>query len=439
MAIGIVSVLPGMFPATISVAPNSPRARAKESIVPASTPGQASGSAISRNTRHSDAPNVRAACSNAGSTCSRAAREVRYISGKATTAAAITVAGQEKTMLAPNWSSNLPNGTLRPKSNKRRKPTTGGGKTRGRRKIPSIKAIAGPVYRSRQAAAARPTTNVIAVAVKLVASDIQSGDRSIGRIVAGSDLSGWIIRVVEPVSLENLECVRRLQELEERARGGLILRILQHGSRIHNWIVRTGRSSKNGPDFRRGLRIGAINQPRIRVARCDIGEDLTNILGVNGLFLNGVPQVELLQRLLRVHASRNRGGFTQRDSLDTRLSQILKRVNIVGGRRRNQDQIVRYNVVPRISDNQACRLKGIHLLLSRREKYVYRRTLLDLMLQCSRATVVERNLRAGVVTLVLTPQLVQRVFQADGGRHRDRRRLRRGRLLRFGAANSQDQ
>ena len=48
---------------------------------------------------------IRAASSSVGFTCSKAPRAVRYISGKATAVAAITVAGQEKTMVMPICSS----------------------------------------------------------------------------------------------------------------------------------------------------------------------------------------------------------------------------------------------------------------------------------------------------------------------------------------------
>src|ERR1700678_3881719 len=176
---GIVSVFPGMFPAIIRVAPNSPSARAKERIVPARIPGQARGSGISRNTRHSDAPSVRAACVKFGSTCSSAARAVRYISGNATTAAASTVAGQEKTIVPPKANRSLPSGPLRPKSRSRKKPTTVGGNIRGIRKSPSTSAAPPPVRLSRHAAAASPMTKVKTVAVALVAIEIHRGDQSI--------------------------------------------------------------------------------------------------------------------------------------------------------------------------------------------------------------------------------------------------------------------
>jgi hypothetical protein len=64
MAKGIVCVLPGMLPATISVAPNSPRARAKESTIPETIPGQARGRVIVKKTRGSVAPSVLAASSS---------------------------------------------------------------------------------------------------------------------------------------------------------------------------------------------------------------------------------------------------------------------------------------------------------------------------------------------------------------------------------------
>ena len=44
MASGIVRVWPSMLPATMIVAPNSPRLRAKASIQPAISPRPASGS-----------------------------------------------------------------------------------------------------------------------------------------------------------------------------------------------------------------------------------------------------------------------------------------------------------------------------------------------------------------------------------------------------------
>ena len=74
MARAKVWVLPGILPATIRVAPNSPMPRAKASMSPAKMPFQASGRETVSRTRSSEAPKVRAAFSRCGSTCSRAAR-----------------------------------------------------------------------------------------------------------------------------------------------------------------------------------------------------------------------------------------------------------------------------------------------------------------------------------------------------------------------------
>src|SRR6202041_967591 len=101
--------------------------------------------------------------------------------GNETTVAAITVAGQEKTTLAPNCSNNVPSGPLRPKSSSRRNPTTVGGSTSGSRKIPSTRAAPAPARFWLQAAAANPATSVTSVATRLVATEINRGDQSIAR------------------------------------------------------------------------------------------------------------------------------------------------------------------------------------------------------------------------------------------------------------------
>ena len=67
MARGIVCVLPGMLPATMMVAPNSPRARENDKTMPDSKPCQAIGKLTVQNTRHSFAPSVRAASSSLAS------------------------------------------------------------------------------------------------------------------------------------------------------------------------------------------------------------------------------------------------------------------------------------------------------------------------------------------------------------------------------------
>src|SRR3990167_2036608 len=119
-AIDSVCVLPGMLPATISVAPNSPSARAKPSSTPARMPRQASGSVTRQNTPASEMPSTRAASCNCGSTASKAARAGLNTSGNATTVAAITAPVSVKMSWMPNVScSQPPSQPLRPSSTSR--------------------------------------------------------------------------------------------------------------------------------------------------------------------------------------------------------------------------------------------------------------------------------------------------------------------------------
>ena len=178
IAMGIVWVRPGMLPASMSVAPNSPSARAKARTVPASTPGAAIGNSTLRKTRPSEAPNVRAASRSLGFTCSKAPSAVRYISGKATTVAAITVAGQEKTMVMPISDSARPMKLCRPKTSNRKKPTTVGGRTSGSVSRPSIQTRKRPSMPNICLAAYSPRKKVAMVAAQVVASEMNSGDMS---------------------------------------------------------------------------------------------------------------------------------------------------------------------------------------------------------------------------------------------------------------------
>ena len=52
----MVWVFPGILPANIKVAPNSPRERAKERMIPAIIPGQARGTVTRQKICHSGAP-----------------------------------------------------------------------------------------------------------------------------------------------------------------------------------------------------------------------------------------------------------------------------------------------------------------------------------------------------------------------------------------------
>src|SRR5450830_382969 len=115
-----VCVLPGMLPATIRVAPNSPSARTKPSSTPARIPRQASGKVTRKKMPISEMPSTRAACSSSPSTASKAARAGLKTSGKATTVEAITAPCQVKIRLMPKCScSQMPRVPRRPSSTSR--------------------------------------------------------------------------------------------------------------------------------------------------------------------------------------------------------------------------------------------------------------------------------------------------------------------------------
>ena len=116
MAAEMVCVSPGMLETKVMVAPNSPSALAKQSTMPAMTPGIASGNVTVRNTQKRSAPSVAAASSSLRSMASIASRIGRTSSGNPITPqeSAAPVQRNENTM--PKWSArNAPIGPRRPK------------------------------------------------------------------------------------------------------------------------------------------------------------------------------------------------------------------------------------------------------------------------------------------------------------------------------------
>ena len=142
---GIVSVLPGIAPASMIVAPNSPKARAKLNKLPAIKPGRAKGSRIRQKIVHSEAPKVRPQASKFLSIWLKEASAVLYIKGNETTIAAITTAYQVKTIRIFALAKMLPITPFLPRANNNKKPTTVGGKTKGAVKTASIIALPLPL------------------------------------------------------------------------------------------------------------------------------------------------------------------------------------------------------------------------------------------------------------------------------------------------------
>ena len=100
-----------MFPASMAVAPNSPKPRANASTPPLIIPGKALGINTFKKMFHSLIPKVLAAYTKSVSTCSKAPLEFRYMSGNEMTTAAITVALKLNAMRTPNtFIKNLPMG-----------------------------------------------------------------------------------------------------------------------------------------------------------------------------------------------------------------------------------------------------------------------------------------------------------------------------------------
>lgn len=142
IAIGIVWVFPGIFPHTISVAPNSPRALANERINPPKRPGNARGSVIEKNVFILDAPRFIAVFSYNGSIDKNADLAFWYISGIETITLAITPAIHVNTKLLPVSSIKIfPINPFLPITINNKYPKTEGGKTIGRIIIESKKSF----------------------------------------------------------------------------------------------------------------------------------------------------------------------------------------------------------------------------------------------------------------------------------------------------------
>ena len=113
--------VPGTLGATITVAPNSPSARANASTAPERMPGKAKGRVTRVKVRQGSAPRVRAADSRPGSTASTESRTERTRNGRPTTAPARAMPSQVKTISNRKRSkSSPPTKPLRPKITSRK-------------------------------------------------------------------------------------------------------------------------------------------------------------------------------------------------------------------------------------------------------------------------------------------------------------------------------
>src|SRR6266545_957013 len=128
----MVWVRPGLLPAKVMVAPNSPSARAQHSTAPAATPGATSGSVTRRKVVHRSAPSVAAASSYRVSAPRNAPSTAMTRNGIATNASATTTPVVVNGTVIPNVPlSHAPSRPLRPNTSSSATPPTTGGSTSG--------------------------------------------------------------------------------------------------------------------------------------------------------------------------------------------------------------------------------------------------------------------------------------------------------------------
>ena len=114
--------------ATITVAPNSPKARSQVSSSPAQIPCVAKAKLTRRNTAPGGWPSVAATSSSTGSTPANAERAAMMRNGAATNASASTMPRKESVSAPPvSW----PSGLAYPSRNSSRIPLASGGSASG--------------------------------------------------------------------------------------------------------------------------------------------------------------------------------------------------------------------------------------------------------------------------------------------------------------------
>ena len=329
-------VRPGILPASINVAPNSPSARAKARTVPAITPGPASGKSTRRKTAHSLAPSVRAACRSEGFTWSNAPSVVRYIRGNAITVAAITVAGHENAIESPTCSRARPMKLRLPKISRRKKPTTVGGSTKGRVRSPSIHALKAAAHVVHDPCRDHPQKKR---GHGRSTSRSQRNDqrRRISRQDHGAaSVYPFLVKIALAAALpETLQmCARHPDSRSSLPR--------PPGRRLaHAQIPARSHHANPAGD----LCIGRIHKARIRVARFHESQHLANIFAQNELSLHLVVQVKGIQSLLRILPSGYARGIANRNNPNRSIGQPFgsQQLRI---KRRNQDQRIVQNILP---------------------------------------------------------------------------------------------
>jgi hypothetical protein len=167
-------VVPCRDPAKVTVAPNSPSARAKHSTVPDTSAGPSTGRVTRRSTYPGLAPRARAASSNRLSRLLSAPSTVITMKGRATNACARITATVENAMWMPTASSCRPTRPIRPKVKSRAIPPTTGGSTSGSSVSERRTDRPGNLVRAKTSAKGTPSSRQMRVATVAVSSDRRS-------------------------------------------------------------------------------------------------------------------------------------------------------------------------------------------------------------------------------------------------------------------------
>src|SRR5205085_4699136 len=179
--------------------------------------------------------------------------------------------------------------------------------------------------------------------------------------------------------------------VEERARKPGLSRAGDDGRGIDDRMVRVLRGTVDFlhlPGTRGG--VGAVDEADLHLAARDVIQDLADVLRVDELALDPVPEPERAQGLLGILADGNRLGIADRDPRDARIRERSRPCEIERRvpRRHGDEDVARERAACRRND-QALRFGLVHLPGCRRDEHVDRRPGFDLLLQIAgRAEVV---------------------------------------------------
>ena len=176
-------VVPSSDPANVIVAPNSPRARAKASTEPESSPGSTTGTVTRHSVVSGEAPRVAATASYRSPAVRSAPSSETTRNGMATKVWASTTAVVEKGTVMPNSRSRKPpTGPVRPSRNSSVRPPTTGGSTSGSSTTERTSDSPGSDDRASTTASGPPNSRHSTIVATPVFSESQSAASADGDV-----------------------------------------------------------------------------------------------------------------------------------------------------------------------------------------------------------------------------------------------------------------